>query len=332
MSHHLLPLKHFHLIFTLPHELNDLIFYNKKRLYGLLFGGVNETIKTILGGKIGMVATLHSWGSNLSFHPHIHVIIPAGSYKNGAWLPSNPTNPRCFCNAKKLRETYKNIFLKKLLQIIELESLQWGKASIEDDGIFPKIRQIYHEIERKKWTVRIENPVLGVTQIIEYLARYVRRVAITNSRIEQVNNKEVVINYKQYSLQKKGKPAPIGNRAFKGEAFLQQFSQHFMPWGFHKVRYYGFYAFGNKQLKATIHQHLTGKIQSAYQKPSRKQVIKKMLGQDIEVCTNCGVYDAFVTEILTKESNYLFILTRPNPLIRIRAGPDRVTHKKVSNF
>lgn len=326
MSHHLLPIKHFHLIFTLPHELNDLIFYNKKRLYGLLFGVVNETIKAVLGGKIGMVATLHSWGSNLSFHPHIHVIIPAGSYKNGAWQPSNPTNPRCFCNAKKLRETYKNIFLKKILQVIELESLQWRKTSIEDEAVFPKIRQIYYAIERKKWTVRIENPVLGVTQIIEYLARYVRRVAITNSRIEQVSNEKVVINYKQYALQKKGQPAPIGNRTFTGEAFLQQFSQHFMPRSFHKVRYYGFYSFGNKKLKAIIYQQLTGKIQSTYKQPSKKEVIKKMLGDDIEVCTNCGVYDAFVTKILEKEPSHLFILTRPTPLIRIRAGPDIITH------
>ena len=288
----------------------------------MLFEVATKTINTILGGKTGMVATLHSWGSNLSYHPHLHVIVAAGSYQNGEWKVSNPTNPNCFCNAKELRETYKSIFLKKLLQVIELESLQWGKDSIEDVEIFQKIKQIYHEIQRKKWTVRIENPVLGVAQIIEYLARYVRRVAITNSRIEQVSKEEVVLNYKQYALQKKGQPPPIGKRGFEGEKFIQQFAQHFMPRGFHKVRYYGFYGFGAKKLKAKIHQQLTGSPPTNYQKPSKKELIKKMLGQDMDVCTNCGVFNAFVTNLLVRDLSQLFILTRPVQSGCIRAGPN----------
>lgn len=321
MSHHLLPVKHFHLIFTLPHELNDLIFYNKKRLYGLLFEVASKTIQSILGGgKIGMIATLHSWGSNLAYHPHLHVIVAAGSYKNEKWKPSNPTNPRCFCNASQLREKYKELFLRLLLQVIEQEYLVWGHDSIECEEIFPKIRQIYHSIQRKKWTVRIENPVLGVEQIIEYLARYVRRVAITNSRIEEVTSDRVVINYKQYTLQKKGKPPPIGKRSFEATKFLQQFSQHFMPRGFHKVRYYGFYAFGVKKLKAQIHQLLTNQPISPYQAPSKKAIVKKMLGEDMDYCTNCGVFNAFVTtEIELNPSLLVSFSSRQQT--STRAGP-----------
>jgi len=166
MSHHLLPVKHFHLIFTLPHELNDLIFYNKKRLYGLLFQVATKTVQTILGGKIGMVSTLHSWGSNLGFHPHLHVIVAAGSWKDGIWQPSNRHNPRCFCNARKLSATFKELFLAALLPILENEGLSWGKKTIQDETIFQKIQQIYHEIGRKKWTVRIENPVLKTRSLL----------------------------------------------------------------------------------------------------------------------------------------------------------------------
>ena len=331
MSHHLLPVKHFHLIFTLPHELNDLIFYNKNRLYGLLFQVAAKTVQTILGGKIGMVSTLHSWGSNLSFHPHLHVIVAAGSWKEKQWQPSNPTNPRCFCNARKLSATFKELFLKELLPIIENEALHWGKNNTQEETIFPKIKQIFHTIKRKKWTVRIENPVLGINQIIEYLARYVRRVALTNSRIEDVTKKEVIINYKQYALQKKGKPPPIGKREFVGEKFIQQFSQHFMPRGFHKVRYYGFYAFSAKTLKTEIYQFLTGECPEIYQAPSKKDIIKKMLGEDMDYCTNCGVFDAFETTPIATNSSLLFFLTRivHRP---IRAGPTPKIPLKVAIF
>ncbi|MFK7980946.1 MAG: transposase [Saprospiraceae bacterium] len=320
MSHHLLPVKHFHLIFTLPHELNDLIFYNKKRLYGLLFEIAAKTVQKVLGGKIGMVATLHSWGSNLAYHPHLHVIVAAGSWQNGEWKPSNPYNPRCFCNAKALRTSFKELFLKRLLLILEEESLHWGKGTIQNPDIFPKIKQIYHNIQKKKWTVRIENPVLGVEQIIEYLARYVRRVAITNSRIEEVTTDKVIINYKQYALQKKGQPAPIGKRVFEGEKFIQQFSQHFMPRGFHKVRYYGFYGFGAKKLKAAIHQKLIGRPPTNYKKPSKKELIKKMLGQDLDLCTNCGIYNSLETALILATPSLIYSLTKTQSPPS-RAGP-----------
>ena len=287
----------------------------------MLFEVASKAINQVLGGKTGMVATLHSWGSNLAYHPHLHVIVAAGSYKNGKWQPSSPNNPRCFCNATELREQYKKLFLKKLLEVIEFEDLNWKGDSIESPEIFPKIKQIYHQIQRKKWTVRIENPVLGVEQIIEYLARYVRRVAITNSRIEQVTTDEVIINYKQYALQKKGQPPPIGKREFEGEKFIQQFAQHFMPRRFHKVRYYGFYAFGSKKLKVQIHQKLTGSPPCVYQKPSKKELIKKMLGQDLDLCTNCGVYNALRTELILATPSLIYSLTQGHTLPQIRAGP-----------
>lgn len=331
MSHHLLPVKHFHLIFTLPHELKDLIFYNKRHLYNLLFEVAAKTIQTILGGKIGMVATLHSWGSNLAFHPHLHVIVAAGSWQQEQWKASYPRNPNCFCPATQLRETYKALFLKRLLEVIELEELNWGKDTIEAEGLFCKVRRIYHTIQRKKWTVRIENPVLGVEQIITYLARYVRRVALTNSRIESVDDQQVIINYKQYALQQKGKPAPIGKRHFEGAKFLQQFAQHFMPRGFHRVRYYGFYSFSAKSLKATIHEQLSGQPPTPYQVPTKKVLVQKMLGRDIEVCTHCGSIGNFVTTPIPTAPRKMFKLTKRADT-PIRAGPIHQKYQAMPLF
>ena len=145
-------------------------------------------------------------------------------------------------------------------------------------------------------------------------------MALTNSRIEEVTKDRVVINYKQYALQKKGKPAPIGKRVFEGEKFLQQFTQHFMPRGFHKVRYYGFYAFGAKQLKATIYEALTNHPVPIYQKPTKKALVKKMLGEDMDYCTNCGVYNAFETSPVPTNPKLLFELPQSTKQ-RTRAGP-----------
>ena len=112
----------------------------------------------------------------------------------------------------------------------------------------------------------------------------------------------------------------MGKREFEGEKFLQQFTQHFMPRGFHKVRYYGFYAFGAKQQKAVIYQHLTNQGQVPYEKPSKRELVKKMLGEDMDCCTNCGVYNALETsEIATNPSLLFFITKQGSPLSR--AGP-----------
>jgi len=120
MEHHLLPVKHYHLIFTIPHELNDLVFYNQKILYNLLFKSSWESIQKILGaGQTGMVATLHSWGSNLSFHPHLHCIVPAGKLMDNKWCEVSASNHRCYCNAAELRETFKEVFIKNLIKILE---------------------------------------------------------------------------------------------------------------------------------------------------------------------------------------------------------------------
>ena len=212
----LFPLKHFHVIFTIPHQLNELLFYNQKILYNAFFQSVNSTIQKVcarqIGGKPGLVCTLHTWGSNLSFHPHVHCIVSGGAYSPSVgWQYS--AKPNFFVDAAALAITFKNIFIGHIIRLWEDETLYLQKLtnSISEAAQF---KTFYRQLMQTKWVVRIETPILGNQQIIEYLARYVHRVAITNSRIVATNESSITLEYNNYLLQKKGMPACIYSKIF----------------------------------------------------------------------------------------------------------------------
>lgn len=307
MIHHLLPCKHFHIIFTIPHELNELVFYNKRLLYNLLFASAWQSIKVVLGkGKTGMVATLHSWGSNLSRHPHLHCIVPDGKLLNNKWVRVSASNQHFYCNAVELRQTFKRIFLENLYLLVENETLEIKACRITiDSDYFVKLLKT---IKRKKWNVRIESPILGVQQIIEYLGRYIRRVALSNSRIQQVTASHVTLDYKQYSKQKPGEPAPVQTIDFEGISFLQRFVQHILPAYYHRVRYYGLYAFAAKKNKTLAHQLICDNPIEAYQRPLRRQLLTKMLGIDPDVCPVCSCYQTLQSQLLTATDKFYFYI------------------------
>ena len=140
----------------------------------------------------------------------------------------------------------------------------------------------------------------------------------------------MTINYKDYRNQKPGKPPPQKTMSFEGTAFLQRLTQHFMPYRFHKVRYYGFYSFSAKKLKASILLSLTGQVPKIYQKPSSKELIKRLIGLDPDICQQCGVVGAMVTEKLLGGSTSYFRLTHAPSNLQIRAGPRRDRHKEAA--
>ena len=166
------------------------------------------------------------------YHPHVHCIVPAGFFHQGKWQYRQGSTPNFFCDAKELRQVYKRIFIRHFLEMVEYtdsttNTFNWKGVAIEkEEALFSKLQRDFKKSCGKEWTVRIENPVLGVEQIITYLARYVRRVAITNARIAKVSKTKVTLSYKQYHLQKPGKPAPKGTMDFKGAEFIQRFAQH----------------------------------------------------------------------------------------------------------
>lgn len=320
MSHHLLPVKHYHVIFTIPHQLNELFFYNQRQLYGLLFRAAWQTIEQVSAqGLTGMVATLHSWGSNLSYHPHLHCIVPGGAFDGEKWREKTGASQRFFVDSKVLREAFQENFIKGLKALLDYETLYESGLSVLDATAIEKTRRLIKKLERIKWCVRIEAPVLGVQQIIEYLGRYVKRVAITDSRIVEITDKEVRFQYNDYKHQEKGKAAPKEFRTMSGEAFLQQFTQHFLPPYFHRVHYYGLYAFTNKAKKQAAYQVLTGESQASYQPPLKRQLLEKMLGIDPDVCPDCACYMTLQTEILAAGKSLFFLKTVwLQPAVRLR--------------
>ncbi len=223
----LLEVPYFHLVFTLPHLLNSLAYKHKKIVFDVLFKSVNRTIEIFandpkwLGAQAGAIAILHTWGQNLSFHPHIHLVVPAGGLikDTGEWLN---THPRFFAPVKALSIVFKEIFLKKL-------TAEFQKQKINYDKI------IFLEAQRKKWVVFAQKPFNKPQHVIDYLGNYTHRVAITNYRITKVENGEVYFWYKDY--RKNGKRRMMILTEIE---FMRRFLQHVLPDNFYKIRYFGF--------------------------------------------------------------------------------------------
>lgn len=311
----LFPLKHFHVIFTIPHQLNELLFYNQKILYNAFFQSVNSTIQKVcarqIGGKPGLVCTLHTWGSNLSFHPHVHCIVSGGAYSPSVgWQYS--AKPNFFVDAAALAITFKNIFIGHIIRLWEDETLYLQKLtnSISEAAQF---KTFYRQLMQTKWVVRIETPILGNQQIIEYLARYVHRVAITNSRIVATNESSITLEYNNYLLQKKGMPAPKATMVLKPLVFIQRFLQHVLPTGFQRIRYYGLYAFGSRMTYLSACQALDQQPRQ-HKKRAAIDIIKDSFQINPDLCNNCGFYNCFHVEQLPAQTNLQFNYPRPPPI------------------
>lgn len=223
----LLEVPYFHLVFTLPHVLNNLAYANKKTVYNTLFKSAIKTIDTFskdpkwLGTQTGGVAILHTWGQNLSFHPHVHVIIPAGGLirDTGEWMK---THPKFFAPVKALSVVFKQIFIEMLTKALKKEGVSLNPGLITS-------------AQAKKWVVFAQKPFKKPEQIIDYLGNYTHRVAISNYRIIKVENKKVYFWYKDYRSLSERKVMCLTEIEF-----IRRFLQHVLPDNFYKIRHFGF--------------------------------------------------------------------------------------------
>jgi hypothetical protein len=206
-------------VFTLPQELNSLALYQPALVYKTLFNAVWATLQQFAqteGLQLGMIAILHTWGQNLSLHPHLHCIVPGGGITgNGKW--------------KKQIRSNKYLFpVKALSKVFRAKYVQGLRAwEIADK---PLIESLF----RNDWVVYAKRPFGGPKQVIEYLGRYTHKVAISNHRIEEVNESEVRFNYKDYRDGGKRKTMTLIN-----EEFTRRFAQHILPHRFVRIRHYG---------------------------------------------------------------------------------------------
>jgi hypothetical protein len=223
-----LPVKHYHIIFTVPHQLNGLCLHNQRLYYDLLFAAVWHTLQsfgyTHYGVESGAVAVLHTWGQNLSLHPHIHCIVPAAGYTlDGQWKNIGHSGKFLY-PVYQLSDAFKGRFLNNLKRALRKQN----ELLLFDD----KIQQAY----KSKWVVHCEPALAGVEHVIKYLGQYTHRVAITNQRILNIADGKVTFIAKDYRDRAIKKPVTLD-----GVEFLRRFTMHVLPVRFVKIRRFGIY-------------------------------------------------------------------------------------------
>src|SRR2546427_3336289 len=239
----LLPVPYFHVLYTLPAELRDIAYQNKAVVYDLLFKASAETTLTIaadpkhLGARIGFISVLHTWGSALTHHPHVHMVVPGGglSPDGSRWIACRP---RYFLTVEVLSALFRRLLLQMLVAAHDGGRLQFfgEHARLADKAAFKAYLAPLREID---WVVYAKEPFAGPRQVLRYLSRYTHRIAISNRRLVAADHKGVTFKYKDYRVEG---PARYKTMTLATDEFIRRFLIHVLPKGFHRIRHYGLLA------------------------------------------------------------------------------------------
>jgi len=238
----LLPVGYFHVVFTLPAQIADIAFHNKALVYDLLFKAASQTMLTIaadprhLGARIGITAVLHTWGSAMTHHPHIHMIVPGGGIApDGRWIASRPA---FLLPVRVLGALFRRLFLTRLLELHDAGRLAfYGKmAGLSDRRAF---QRHLAPARRKRWVVYAKPPFAGPEAVLAYLSRYTHRVAISSSRLIAFDQAGVTFRYKDYRRNSADRQKLM---TIAADEFIRRFLIHVLPRGFHRIRHYGLLA------------------------------------------------------------------------------------------
>lgn len=239
----LLPVEYYHVVFTLPSCISDIAYQNKSTIYHMLFKAASETLQTIagdpkhLGARIGVTMVLHTWGSALTHHPHVHCIIPGGGFScdGQSWVACRRG---FFLPVLVLSRLFRRLFLEKLNAAYKAGNLHFfGQYKPLADPLC--FADYLKPTRQQDWYVYAEKPFAGPEAVLAYLSRYTHRVAIANSRLLAINKQDVTFKYKDYRL-KKGHQQQIMTLAT--DEFIRRFLIHVLPSGFHRIRHYGLFA------------------------------------------------------------------------------------------
>lgn len=241
-SDELLPVKYFHVVFTLPHELSALALRNQRMLYELLFRMCSETLLEIaadskhLGAQIGFLSILHTWGQNLLHHPHLHCVVPAGGLApdRSRWISTR--RPNFLLPVRVLSKVFRGKFLEGLEEAFASDQLAFC-GSLQQLADPKQFQRLLDQLSRKKWVVYAKPPFGGPEHVLQYLARYTHRVAISNHRLASFDNNQVTFRWKDYAHGNKKRTMTVS-----ADEFLRRFLLHVLPGGFVRIRYFGFLA------------------------------------------------------------------------------------------
>ena len=253
----LLPVGYFHVVFTLPAEIADIAFHNKTVVYDLLFRAASETMLTIaadpkhLGARIGITAVLHTWGSAMTHHPHVHMIVPGGGITpDGArWISSRPA---FLLPVRVLGALFRRLFLTRLIQLHQAGRLLFfgTAARLADRRTF--LRHL-SPVRKKRWVVYAKPPFAGPQAVLAYLSRYTHRVAISNRRLIAFDERGVTFRYKDY---KRDGPERQQVMTLGTDEFIRRFLIHVLPRGFHRIRHYGLLAGSARRVSLALARQL----------------------------------------------------------------------------
>jgi hypothetical protein len=239
----LLPVPYYHVVFTLPAAIGAIAFQNKSAVYDLLFRTAAETLTTIaadpkhLGARIGLTAVLHTWGSALTHHPHVHVIVPGGgvSPDGSRWIACKPN---FFLPVRVLSRLFRRLFLEGIAALHAAGRLVFpgNLAALADKRAFDAALAPLH---RSEWVVYAKRPFAGPQAVLAYLSRYTHRVAISNSRLIALDEKGVTFKWKDYRVEGRNR---FKTMTLDAAEFIRRFLLHALPTGFHRIRRYGLFA------------------------------------------------------------------------------------------
>jgi Putative transposase/Transposase zinc-binding domain len=282
----MLPVGYFHLVFTLPHELNSLILANKKALLHLLFQAVSQTLldfgRTHLGGQLGFLAVLHTWDQTLGPHFHLHCLIPGGalSFDHSHWIAARDN---FLFPVQALSRVFRGKFLAGLQQLFADDLLQFpGQTAVLATS--ERLAALIRSLRTKDWNVYAKKPFASPEKVLDYLGRYTHRVAISNHRLRSVENGQVSFAYRD---RREGNT--LKSIRLNAHEFIRRFLLHVLPSGFMRIRHFGFLANRSKKHALSHCRQLLGvSAPAANLAPkSALELMRELTGVDLSRCPYC---------------------------------------------
>ena len=295
----ILNVPYFHVVFTMPKEIQQIIYHNQKALYSLMYKCVAQTLSELsmdkkhLGAQIGFFSILHTWGEDLRYHPHIHTVVLAGGLtKQKRWVSSSE---KFFIPIKILSKVFRGKFLHYFKKYYHKGTLNfYGDAKKYKDP--EAFQELIDDCYAKKWYSFSRRTFSGPEAVIRYLGRYTHRIAIANERIVSMNKE--FVTFKVKNQKDKAKTVTL-----KGVEFIRRFLMHILPKGFVKVRYYGLLANINRKTKLALSRRLTRSqlIKPSFEGLKKIEILSQLLGRDVRLCPTCKDGKFNTVEMIPKQ-------------------------------